>query len=174
MISVLWITLSLMTHHTYQVDGIQGPPRFTHQVVNQPVHIYSQGESWMIDIRLANASRTPLTAKADRILDHVISLENGDCVEKSGKLCELLQAEEILCRPISGFLYVNRFPASRAHLYVPAIHGVPHRWVEYFDPEQGWIAVDPTQPAGKISLYHVPVPVNDNWPDIRVKAVSWD
>ena len=174
MIVTLIVTLLFSANQTYRISGLESPPSFSHHTINQEVRVFSHESSLYMKITVHRTAVTPVTRIVDKALKGMDKNPGDDCRVLSKRLCSLLSAENVSCSEISGLLYTTSFPASSADLYVPSVHGIPHRWVEYYDPQQGWIGVDPVHPNGKISEYHIPVSVIDNWPGIRVEAVKWD
>jgi hypothetical protein len=75
----------------------------------------------------------------------------GDCSEYSSLMITLLRIQNIPARKVSGFLISNN-PAIRPqvnktyefHVSESESNLLGHAWVEYYVPDIGWIACDPT------------------------------
>ncbi len=81
--------------------------------------------------------------------------EEGDCSEYSNLMITLLRIQGIPARKITGFLVSNN-PALRPQVgnswnfYVSdsSDNMLGHAWIEYYVPNIGWIASDPTWKTG--------------------------
>jgi hypothetical protein len=75
----------------------------------------------------------------------------GDCSEYSSLMITLLRIQDIPARKVTGFLVSNN-PAMRPqvgnswnfHASDTSDNMLGHAWVEYYVPNLGWIACDPT------------------------------
>ncbi|KKL64055.1 hypothetical protein LCGC14_2168860, partial [marine sediment metagenome] len=75
----------------------------------------------------------------------------GDCSEYSSLMITLLRIQEIPARKVSGFLISNDLAIKPQvgdewtfHASESSSNLIGHAWVEYYVPNIGWIACDPT------------------------------
>ncbi|KKM63313.1 hypothetical protein LCGC14_1512740 [marine sediment metagenome] len=91
--------------------------------------------------------------------------EKGDCSEYSSLMITLLRIQNIPARKVTGFLISNN-PATRPHIGddweftlsrndgIVTSDFLGHAWVEYYVPEIGWIASDPTWGASSSNYFN--------------------
>ncbi|MCA9392060.1 transglutaminase domain-containing protein [candidate division WWE3 bacterium] len=71
------------------------------------------------------------------------ALQNKDssvCMEYTDLTVTMLRAMGIPAREVDGYAYTDDDEA----LLQPTVSDVLHAWVQYYDPDKGWINIDPT------------------------------
>ncbi|MHA2038803.1 MAG: transglutaminase-like domain-containing protein, partial [Promethearchaeota archaeon] len=143
---------------------------------NNPEQYYEQDDPSLISLSnsIVDSSDNPID-KAEKIFDWVSdnldyngnlppqekgalwaynNLE-GDCSEYSSLMVTLLRIQNIPARKVTGFLLSNN-PSIRPktgdiwtfHASESTSNLIGHAWVEYYIPNIGWIACDPTWNSG--------------------------
>ncbi|HPR65375.1 MAG TPA: transglutaminase domain-containing protein [Thermoanaerobaculia bacterium] len=174
MISPVLLLLLSTIHASYHVEGLAESPKFSQVAVNQNIELFSSEGSWIVSIKVRPPVRTATTERVQSLLRSMKPDPDATCVERSRDLCNLIRDMGVACREVSGILFESRMPGEMARYYQPGMGGLPHRWIQYFDTEQGWIAFDPVQRDGRISSRHIPIPSQDLWPNGRIREMSWD
>lgn len=82
----------------------------------------------------------PGQAQSARSLREFFRVRRGHCEFFASALAIMLRAQRVPCRLVGGYLATER--ERDGTVVVRARHA--HAWVEVFDPERGWYALDPT------------------------------
>jgi transglutaminase-like putative cysteine protease len=90
-------------------------------------------------------------------LREVLRLRRGVCQDFAHVLLGLCRSVGIPARYVSGYLYVGQDASLRGDL-------ASHAWVEVYLPEQGWLALDPTNNR-LADPHHVKVAVGRDYAD---------
>ena len=88
--------------------------------------------------------------------DEVISLGRGVCQDFAHVLIASCRSAGIPARYVSGYLYDAEAEAG---------HAATHAWVDIFDPERGWLSLDPTHNRWQTEAY-VRVAVGRDYGDV--------
>jgi len=83
--------------------------------------------------------------------DQILKSRRGECTEFAKALIVLARAAGIPARAITGIVPADYMPMSFGY----------HAWVEVFDKDKGWIAVDPTWGAFPVDAAHIIFDVDD-------------
>lgn len=122
-------------------NSIVGPTNIS--VIEKAEKIYN----WVSSNIIYNGSLLPQEMGASWAYNN----SQGDCSEYSSLMITLLRIQDIPARKVTGFLISNN-PATRPQVgnswsfYSSDLGSniLGHAWVEYYVPEIGWIACDPT------------------------------
>ena len=91
--------------------------------------------------------------------------EKGDCSEYSSLMVTLLRIQNIPARKVTGYLITTN-PATRPHVGdewdfsvfrkdgIVTSDFLRHAWVEYYVPDIGWIACDPTWEGASTNYFN--------------------
>jgi transglutaminase-like putative cysteine protease len=88
--------------------------------------------------------------------DEVLLLGRGVCQDFTHLLLAACRSIGIPARYVSGYLYDPKLQGGNA---------ASHAWVDVWDEEQGWLAIDPTHDRGQTELY-VRVAVGRDYADV--------
>ena len=88
--------------------------------------------------------------------DEVLELGRGVCQDFAHVLIGLCRSAGIPARYVSGYLYDEEAEAG---------HAATHAWVDVFNPERGWLSIDPTHNREQ-SDHYVRVAVGRDYADV--------
>lgn len=83
----------------------------------------------------------PPATGADGVDDFLFDTRSGFCAHYAGAMAFVLRAAGIPARVVAGYQGGELNPAGN---YLLVHQFDAHAWVEYWQPEQGWLSVDPT------------------------------
>jgi transglutaminase-like putative cysteine protease len=95
--------------------------------------------------------------------DEVLALGRGVCQDFAHVLLAACRCEGIPARYVSGYLYDPALEADNA---------ASHAWVDVFDEERGWVALDPTHGREQTEVY-VRVGVGRDYADVPPTRGVW-
>lgn len=90
---------------------------------------------------------SPGKPQGEPLLWFLFSSRRGHCEYFAGALTFILRTLGIPARVVGGYAGGEWNPLGG---YYILRQSEAHTWVEYYDPAQGWLPVDPTPPAGRI------------------------
>ncbi|MCD6498355.1 MAG: DUF3488 domain-containing protein [Deltaproteobacteria bacterium] len=88
---------------------------------------------------------------ADPVVHFLLKTKAGHCEYFASGLALLLRAMRIPTRLVTGFVGGRWNPYGH---YLAVREGDAHAWVEAWLPHKGWVALDPTPPAGRHPVVH--------------------
>ncbi|WP_217473807.1 transglutaminase TgpA family protein [Stutzerimonas stutzeri] len=83
----------------------------------------------------------PSAVGADIVDGFLFDTQNGFCIHYAGAMTFVLRAAGVPARVVAGYQGGELNPAGN---YLTVRQLDAHAWVEYWRPEQGWVAIDPT------------------------------
>ncbi|CAB4697109.1 MAG: transglutaminase family protein [Actinobacteria bacterium] len=86
----------------------------------------------------------------------VLRLGRGVCQDFAHVLISACRADGIPARYVSGYLYDDALADE---------HGASHAWVDVYDPDRGWISLDPTH-GGEQTESYVRLAVGRDYADV--------
>ena len=89
-------------------------------------------------------------------LDEILHHRSGVCQDFAHVCLQLMRTKGIPARYVSGYICPNKSGLRG--------EGATHAWVEYFDPEYGWLGIDPTNNVW-VGGNHVVMAVGKNFED---------
>ncbi|MDI3269800.1 MAG: transglutaminase family protein [Bacillota bacterium] len=136
--------------------------------------------------RLVRSTDSP-SVKADKILRFVrqklryslsspaankgavaaLEAQSGICTEYTSLFVALMRASDVPSRIVNGQILLDskRQPAKGAWKTAER-----HQWAEFFDPEKGWVPVDPTFASSVAASHQTPAYIVENYGDRPTKG----
>lgn len=96
-----------------------------------------------------------------------LEARSGVCTEYTSLFVALMRAAGVPSRIVNGqiLLDAKRQPAKGAWKTAER-----HQWAEFFDPEKGWVPVDPTFASSVAASHQVPAYIVENYGDRPTKG----
>lgn len=107
--------------------------------------------------------------------DQALRVGRGNCISFTVVLERDLARLGYRTRRVHGLLFA---PGGNSNpYYLAAIGATPHRWLEVFTPDHGWVPLDPVAPGGRLTGRHLAFKGDDTagWlRDTRIEVLRWD
>ena len=107
--------------------------------------------------------------------DQALRAGRGNCISFTAVLERDLKDLGYRSRRVHGLLFSP--DASVSPYYLAPLHATPHRWLEVFTADFGWVPLDPVAPQGRLTGRHVALRGDDTAGWVRgmtVEVLRWD
>lgn len=99
----------------------------------------------------------------------------GNCISFTAVLERELARMGVRTRRVHGLLFAP--DGASNPFYLASVQATPHRWLEAFTSDHGWVPLDPVAPGGRLTGRHVALRGDDTaaWlRDARIEVLRWD
>ncbi len=106
--------------------------------------------------------------------NQILKIRKGNCISFVAFLEKNLKDFGFLTKKVKGLLLSKE---RNSPFYLNNLKATPHRWIQVFLPEIGWLSFDPLSSSGRVTRFHLPLKDYESLDflkELKIEVKKWD